>query len=250
LSIHLINEYPSYYQYFAQKEFKYRTHTFKNLNPLLNATLAVDGLKPGFTEGMGYGMAVSATKDGRRLVAVMNGFESERDRRDDVLKFLSWGFVNFKAYRVFTEGETVGDARVWGGQSWTVPLKTKFEVKILLPVAAKDMRLKAKIVYAGPLKPPVQEGDKVAELRVFSETSGTSNTAPLYAAAPVQPAGMVSKGIDSILLGVNSYVLEAVTRLLKKQQQQLQGQPQLQPQPQPQPQPQSLPRGPIPTARL
>jgi D-alanyl-D-alanine carboxypeptidase (penicillin-binding protein 5/6) len=216
LSIHVIKEYPTYYSYFGQKEFKYRTHDFKNLNPLLNAAIPSDGLKIGFAEGAGYGIAASAAKDGRRLVAVMNGFESERERREDTAKFLNWGFVNFKAFKVFAKDETVGEARVWGGQKWSVPLKTKSDAMILLPVNAKDHRIKARIVYLGPLKPPVKEGDRVGEVRITSEANGTSNAAPLYAAADMEAGGMVSKGIDSVLLGVNSYVSQAVTKLLKK----------------------------------
>src|SRR5271165_2146776 len=105
LSVHVIKEYPTYYSYFGQKEFKYRTHDFKNLNPLLNAAIPSDGLKIGFTEGAGYGIAASAAKDGRRLVAVMNGFEKEHERREETQKFLNWGFVNFKAFKVFVKDE-------------------------------------------------------------------------------------------------------------------------------------------------
>src|SRR5579883_2400814 len=101
LSIYLIREFPEYYAYFAQKEFKYRTYNFKNHNPLLSASLPVDGLKLGFTEGGGYGIAVSASKEGRRMVAVLNGFQSDRDRREETLRMLSWAFVSFKPYKVF-----------------------------------------------------------------------------------------------------------------------------------------------------
>jgi len=219
LSMHIIKEYPDYYAYFGQKEFKYRTFNFKNINPLLNASIPVDGLKLGFTEGVGYGIAASALKDGRRLVAVMNGFESDRERREETLKMLSWGFVNFKSYKVFDKDEIVGAARVWGGEKWSIPLKTDSEVRILLPVAAKDLRIKAQIVYQGPLKPPVKEGDKVGEVRITSESTGTSNSASLYAATSLEAGGIVRKGIDSVLLGVNSYVARAVTKLLKKREQ-------------------------------
>ncbi len=216
LSVHVIKEYPNFYPYFGQKEFKYRSHDFKNLNPLLNAAIPADGLKAGFAEGAGYGIAASAAKDGRRLVAVMNGFSTERERREDALKFLNWGFVNFKGFQVFAKDETVGEARVWGGQKWSVPLKTKSDAMILLPVNAKDHRIKAQIVYLGPLKTPVKEGDKVGEVRITSEASGTSTSAPLYAAADMEAGGMVSKGIDSVLLGVNTYVSQAVTKILKR----------------------------------
>jgi len=216
LSIHIIKNYPEFYPYFGQKEFKYRTYNFKNINPLLNASIPADGLKLGFTEGVGYGVTASAVKDGRRLVAVMNGFESDRDRREETLKFLSWGFVNFKSYKVFDKDEQVGEARVWGGTKWTVPVKSKSEVRILLPVSAKDLRIKAQIVYQGPLKPPVKEGDLVGVVRVTSESSGTSNSVPLYAASSLESGGLVRKGVDSVLLGVNAYVSKAVMKLIKK----------------------------------
>lgn len=219
LSMYIITEYPEYYKYFAQKEFKFRSYNFKNINPLLSASIPVDGLKLGFTENVGYGIAASAEKDGRRLVAVLNGFPSEKDRREETLKLLGWGFVSFKSYKVFDKDEVVGAARVWGGEKWSVPLKTSSEVRILLPVAAKDLRVKAQIVYQGPLKPPVKEGDKVAEVRITSESTGTSNTAPLYTSASLEAGGVVRKGIDSVLLGVNSYVAQAVTKLLKKHEQ-------------------------------
>ena len=146
----------------------------------------------------------------------MNGFEKEHERREETQKFLNWGFVNFKAFKVFVKDETVGEARVWGGQKWSVPLKTKSDAMILLPVNAKDHHIKAQIVYLGPLKPPVKEGDRVGEVRITSEANGTSNSVPLYAAGDMEAGGMVSKGIDSVLLGVNSYVSQAVTKLLKK----------------------------------
>ena len=216
LSLYVIQTYPDYYAYFSQKDFKYRSHDFKNLNPLLNASIPADGLKLGFAEGAGYGIAASAAKDGRRLVAVMNGFDGDRERREEALKFISWGFVNFKAHKVFYKEETLGEVRVWGGTKWSVPVKTKTDVMILLPANAKDLRIKAQIVYRGPLKPPVKEGDKVGEVRVTSEASGTSNAIPLYAAADLEAGGIVSKGIDSVLLNVNSYVSAAVAKLLKK----------------------------------
>jgi serine-type D-Ala-D-Ala carboxypeptidase (penicillin-binding protein 5/6) len=225
LSTHIIKNYPEYYPYFGQKEFKYRTYNFKNINPLLNASIPADGLKLGFAEGAGYGVTVSAVKDGRRLIAVMNGFESDRDRREETLKFLGWGFVNFKSYKVFDKDESIGEARVWGGEKWSVPVKAKTEVRILLPVNAKDLRIKAQIVYQGPLKPPVTEGAAVGVVRITSESTGTSNSIPVYAAAPLQSGGLVRKGVDSILLGVNAYVSKAVTKLLKKPAQQDQAAP-------------------------
>lgn len=206
LAIYLIKEFPEYYPYFAQKEFKYRTHNFKNLNPLLSSNIGIDGLKLGFTEDVGYGIVASALKDGRRLVMVMNGLESEKERREESVKFLSWGFVNFKPVKLFSSGEIVGTARVWGAEKRHVALKANTDVKILLPITAKNPVIKAKIVYKGPVKPPVKEGDAVGELRITSD-AGTSNSVPLYAAEEVHPGGLVTKGIDSLVFLTFGWIL-------------------------------------------
>jgi D-alanyl-D-alanine carboxypeptidase (penicillin-binding protein 5/6) len=200
LAIHIIKEYPEYYPLFAQKEYKYRTHNFYNRNPLIYGDSPADGLKTGYTAESGYGLVASAVKDGRRLVLVMNGFKKERDRKEEASKLLNWGFTNFKAYTVFAKGETVGEARVWGAEKFYVPLKAKKDVKILLPVTArdKDRKIKAEIAYDGPLKPPLKEGDAVAQIRITSD-AGTSNSAPLLAGETLAPAGILWQGIDSLL---------------------------------------------------
>ena len=158
LSMYVIKEYPEYYKYFGQKEFKYRTYNFKNINPLLNASIPVDGLKLGFTENVGYGIAASAEKDGRRLVAVMNGFESERDRREEALKMLSWGFVSFRPYRVFDRDEVVGAARVWGGEKWSVPLKTEFRDQDIASRCGQGFAHQGSDCLSGPSKAACQGG--------------------------------------------------------------------------------------------
>jgi serine-type D-Ala-D-Ala carboxypeptidase (penicillin-binding protein 5/6) len=206
LALHIIKEYPNYYAYFSQREFKYRSYNFKNFNPILNSPIGVDGLNVGFTKDVGYGITTSAVKDGRRLVAVMNGFETERDRREEAVKFLSWGFANFKAVKVFDSGEIVGDARVWGAMKRHMPLVAKTEVKILLPITARNPTIKAKIVYKGPLKPPVKQGEYVGEIKITSD-AGTSVSAPVYAAEDLEPAGVVSKGIDSLVFLAFGWIL-------------------------------------------
>ncbi len=91
LSVHMIKDYSEYYHYFGEKEFKYRTYIFKNLNPLFNAAIPVDGLKIEFTEGAGYGIAASAFKDGAPCRGAKR-LESELARREETVKLLSLGF--------------------------------------------------------------------------------------------------------------------------------------------------------------
>lgn len=199
LALHIYKEYPEYYQYFKQKEFKYRKHNFFNRNPLIYLNIGADGMKTGNTEDSGFGIVASAENQGRRLIAVLNGLGSANDRKEETVKLLNWGFNSFKPTALFEDGEIIGDALVWGGTKRYVQLKGNGPVKILLPIVMRDKKIRAEIVYQGPLKPPIKTGDRVAELVVTTE-NGVTNRAPLYAAEDIGKGGVISQGFDSLLI--------------------------------------------------
>jgi D-alanyl-D-alanine carboxypeptidase (penicillin-binding protein 5/6) len=198
IAAYLIEHYPKYYPYFAQKEFRYRTHVFYNRNPLLYANVGADGLKTGFTAESGYGIVGSAVQDGRRLVVVQNGIKTQGGRKDDATRMLNWGFRNFEKFVLFKAEEIVGEALVWGGEQRYVRLRGNGDVTLLLPKNAKQKKLSGEIVYSGPVKAPVRDGDKIGELRVSAE-GGITTSAPLFAAESIERAGIVKQGFDSLL---------------------------------------------------
>jgi len=199
LARHLIFEYPDHYPVFGQREFLYRKHKFFNRNPLLSLSIGVDGLKTGHTKEAGFGLVASAVQDGKRLIVVVMGLETENQRRDEAAKLFEWGFKSFSAVRVFDDGEVVGHARVWGGSMMYVPLAGKGDITLSLPKYPANQRLSAEIVYKAPLKPPVKKGDNVATLRITS-TSSAQSEVPLYATEDVEKAGIVRQGLDSLVL--------------------------------------------------
>jgi serine-type D-Ala-D-Ala carboxypeptidase (penicillin-binding protein 5/6) len=215
LARHLVREYPDMYTRFAQKEFSYGKHKFINRNPLLFAGIGADGLKTGHLTESGYGVVGSAVQDGKRLIAVISGLTSDVDRKEESRKIFEWGFKNFAEFKVFDVGEVVGHARVWGGNTLYVPLKGKGDVSVVLPRFPANQKLKGEIIYQGPLKPPVKEGDQVAVLRVTS-SSGASNDVALFAAEDVVPAGIVRKGLDSLAHMAERAVGVALSRVRSK----------------------------------
>lgn len=196
LARHLIREHPDQYEKFAQREFQYRRHKFINRNPLLGGN-GVDGLKTGYIKEAGYGMVASAKQADKRLIAVVNGLNTAEERRDEARKLLEWGFKSFQEFRLYDPGEIVGQARVYGGSQFFVSLTGKDGVSVMLPRFPANQKLKAEIVYTGPLKPPVRKGDEVARLRVTSSTNAV-NEVPLIAAEDVEPAGVWRRGLDSL----------------------------------------------------
>lgn len=197
LARHLIYNFPEYYPYFAEPEFKYRRFRFFNRNRLLFMKLGVDGLKTGATKEAGHGVVASAVQNGRRLIAVLGGLKTKKERWAEASRLIKWGFNDFADFKVFDAGEIVGQARVWGGSSLYVPLIGRGDVKVYLPRFPVGQRLRGEVIYTGPLKPPIQRGDQVAMLRVTSST-GAQGQVPLFAAEPVERGGLMRRGLDSL----------------------------------------------------
>lgn len=200
----IIREYPERYAVFSQREFAYRKHKFYNRNPLLNEP-GVDGMKTGHTKEAGYGLVVSLkTDEGRRLIGVIMGLAEEKERKEDAKRLIDWGRRSLSKAKLFSAGEEVGSARVWGGDHLYVPLVGDGDVEVILPKFPANQKLRGEIVYQGPLKPPIRKGDRVATFRVTSTVAGSleplaTGETPLFAAENVEPASIAWKGIDSLL---------------------------------------------------
>ncbi|WP_298920458.1 D-alanyl-D-alanine carboxypeptidase family protein, partial [uncultured Bosea sp.] len=190
LADHIIKTYPELYKIFGQREFTWNKIRQQNRNPLLTMDIGADGLKTGNIDESGFGLVGSAVQNGQRLIVVVNGIKTARDRATEARKLLEWGFRAFEKRQLFAAGETVGEASVYGGEKGRVGLRSKSTVSLLLPRGSTE-RLAARIIYRGPLTVPVQEGAEVARLVV---TRGDIKTLdlPLYAAESVQAGTLQS----------------------------------------------------------
>lgn len=210
LSDHIIKTYPELYKIFGEREFTWNKIKQQNRNPLLTMDIGADGLKTGNIDEAGYGLVGSAVQNGQRLIVVVNGLRTARDRASEARKLLEWGFRSFEPRRVFGEGEIVGEASVFGGEKGRVGLKAKGAVSLLLPRGSTE-RLNARIVYRGPLTVPVREGDEVARLLV---TRGEVKTLdiPLYAAEDVAAGTLQRRALDALMEVATGWVRKALGR--------------------------------------
>jgi D-alanyl-D-alanine carboxypeptidase (penicillin-binding protein 5/6) len=165
LSRRIIEDFPQYYPYFAETEFTWNGITQPNRNPLLKLGIGVDGLKTGHTEEAGYGLVGSAARDGQRVVFVVTGLASERERAEETEAIVKWAFGAFDAVRFFDEGEEIAQAEVWLGDAPLVPIVAPKDLQMLVP-REERAGLKARVVYAGPIEAPIAAGQKLAILRV------------------------------------------------------------------------------------
>lgn len=210
LADHLIKTYPELYKIFGQREFTWNRIRQQNRNPLLTMDIGADGLKTGNVDESGFGLVGSAVQNGQRLIVVVNGLKTARDRASEARKLLEWGFRAFERRQLFTAGETVGEASVYGGEKGRVALRSKGVVSLLMPRGSTE-RLAARIVYRGPLTVPVQEGAEVARLVV---TRGDIRTldVPLYAAETVRAGPLHSRALDALFEATTGWVRKVLGR--------------------------------------
>ena len=197
LARHIIRTYPDFYPIFSQADYTWNKIRQQNRNPLLGAMTGADGLKTGFTKEAGYGLVGSAVQNGQRLIVVVNGVNTPKDRADEAKKLLEWGFRTFEQRILFAEGQTIGTAKVFGGSIGRVSrVASEGAVRVLLPKAGGE-KLIARIVYKGPVPAPVTEGTPIGNLKVWRNDNLILST-PLKASEGVGKGNMPQRAFDAV----------------------------------------------------
>lgn len=194
LARHIILDFPEFYKLFGEKEYTWNKIRQPNRNPLLNSMEGADGLKTGYTKEGGYGMVGSAVQNGTRLIVVVNGLEDPEDRATEAKKMLEWGFRNFETRTLIAADQPVGFAKVFGGESRSVKLVAKTPVKVMVHKNGSD-KLIARIVYSGPVRAPVEAGQKVGVVKVWRSGNIAVET-PVYAAEAIGTGSTMRRAID------------------------------------------------------
>lgn len=211
LAAHIIETYPEQYRIFAEPEFTWSKITQRNRNPLLADYQGADGLKTGYTEDSGYGLVGSAVRDGRRLIIVLNGLETAKDRAEQARKLLDWGFASFEQRRLFAQGDTIAEARVFGGSSLRVPLVADRAIDLLTP-KGDDARVAARVEYEGPIAAPIAKGARIGVLKVWRGETLTVET-PLVAGADVAEGDLSRRAFDGALELVGGWAGKIADRM-------------------------------------
>jgi D-alanyl-D-alanine carboxypeptidase (penicillin-binding protein 5/6) len=108
LTAALIRDFPNEYaSYYAQKEYRYNNVSQSNRNGLLWIDPTVDGVKSGHTEAAGYCLIASSRRNGRRLLSVVLGANSEPGRVRESQRLLNWGFQFYEAVKLFGANDVV-----------------------------------------------------------------------------------------------------------------------------------------------
>lgn len=184
------DKYPELYPMFAEKDFTYNGIKQGNRNPLVYGTQGADGLKTGHTAESGYGLVGSAHRDGQRVVMVLNGMKSMKQRSSESRRLIDLMFREFKLYRFYDKGQPVDRANVWLGTKNKIDLV--LEEPLHLVMARSDRRkMKVSVNWNDPVPAPITAGQAIGTL-VLELPSGKT-TYPLLAAENVDGLGMFDR---------------------------------------------------------
>lgn len=161
----IIDEFPGFYSIYAEREFSYNGIAQNNRNALLWRDPSVDGMKTGYTDAAGYCLVTSAKRDGMRLIAVVLGAPSPRVRNDGAQKLLEYGFANFETHKLYSAGQELDNARVWGGEVQFAGLGLTEDIYVTIPRGGYP-KLAASMDVLAELSAPLASGTRVGEVNI------------------------------------------------------------------------------------
>ncbi|MFK7877894.1 MAG: D-alanyl-D-alanine carboxypeptidase family protein [Paracoccaceae bacterium] len=193
LANRLITDFPEFYPMFSETEFLFDAKESQNRfnrNPLLGLSIGADGLKTGHTREAGYGLVGSAKQNGRRVIFVISGLETQKSRAEEAESLVNWSFRQFAEKDLIHGGTRVAEAPVWMGDAQKVGLVPAEDKTVLMPVRAGE--IEAEVVFQSPIQAPVQKGDVLGEM-VLTREGLEEVRVPLVAEADVAAGGFMTK---------------------------------------------------------
>ena len=201
--------YPELYPIFKVKTYTLNDIKQGNRNPLLYGKNAaengVDGLKTGYTEESGYGLTASAEKNGLRVVMVLNGMTSKKERSSESARLMDFILREFKNYKFFASRAKVDEADVWLGRAGKVGLVAERDVSRVLS-RAERMKTEIVVSWMNPVSAPIQKGQKIGELAIHMDGKIVDKIA-LVADRDVEQLGMFDRlgaGLSYLIFGASS----------------------------------------------
>lgn len=212
LARHIVTDFPDIYKYFSLKEF---TNTVSsrpirqlNRDPLVMGFPGADGMKTGYIKESGYNIVGSAVQNNQRLILVMSGMKSDKERAEEAKKLMEWGFRTFEQIVLYKADESPGDASIYGGSAGSVRLVAGKPITVLV-ARGKREKLSARVVYEGPLKAPVEKGAQVGRFQVLRDASVIQET-PLYTDAAVGLGKLHQRALDAVAELVTGWIRKGV----------------------------------------
>ncbi len=187
----IIQNSNKYYPLYSQKEFTYHNIKQGNRNALLYTDPTVDGLKTGHTKEAGFCLVASSKRQDMRLISVIMGTKSEKERANQSRELLDWGFGHFTTKVVAPAGQAQGEIPVSYGKVNNVAVKTASNLQVLTEKINQD-KITTVVNMPKTVKAPIQQGQEVGTLVAMLNGQQVASV-PLVADVAVEQAGIFKR---------------------------------------------------------
>ena len=192
IAIRTINDFPELYKYYAEKEFTYNKIRQINRNPLLFIDQNADGLKTGHTSLGGYGLIASSKRLNRRIILIVNGLNSSKERKFESKKLMDAAFFQYKNISLDQKIISNENIFVWNGVKKKLKLYSKEDVNITVPkLVANEINFYIK--YKSPVSAPVEKDSEIGVILVKNKKGEILKRFPLFASENINEMNFLKK---------------------------------------------------------
>lgn len=157
-----ILEYTGKYEDYIRNNTDNKTWVV-NTNKLIRYYKGADGLKTGFTDAAGSSIAVTALRDGLRLVAISFGYDNTNTRNTEAMALLDYGFNQYQSKNLFEKGQVVKSIRLTKANKNKVNLVLDEDVSVTTKKGTGEKKYTYD-VSLDEIKYPLKKGDKIGTL--------------------------------------------------------------------------------------
>ncbi|WP_339114555.1 D-alanyl-D-alanine carboxypeptidase family protein [Thioclava sp. GXIMD2076] len=186
LSHAIIRDYPQFLEISAQKEYTFDNITQRSWNPVLFKDASVDGLKTGLTDAAGHCIAATASRNGRRLIAVEMGAPDWDSGTTASEVLLDYGYHFFENAQVVTAGTKLGELD-----------DPRFDPEQIPVGAAEDMTMSVPSALMKSVETTVSFNPQIPEELPAGARVGTITYSSNGTVLAQVPAVTLTKGIDA-----------------------------------------------------
>jgi len=205
----LIHDLPEEYKIYSQKEFTFNGIKQTNRNRLLwDNSLHVDGIKTGHLSQVGYNLVTSAVDPSRnnfRLISVVIGANSERQRADDSKALLTYGFRFYQPVPVIKKGKPLIEQKIIYGDKGKVKLGSSKDVTVTVQRNKVDgLKVSIKLNDKSKLEAPIKSGVEVGSIFIRAADGTLVHKAPLVTLEDISEGGWLDKSWDWTVSSITS----------------------------------------------
>ncbi len=193
-----IRDFPESYSLYKEREYTFNGIRQYNRNRLLWRDDSVDGVKTGHTEAAGYCLVASAKREDMRLISVVLGYESDKQRIAGSQSLLNYGFRFYETHRLYEANEVLNNSRIWYGEQEQIALGVGRDIYISIP-RGRYRDLDASMEVDPEISAPVERGARLGVVNI-SLDGETIVSEDLIATQTVSEGSLLVKAMDTVKL--------------------------------------------------